>query len=176
MKKKPKIKQKKIILNYMKIQEKMWEEYGQIKKFRRPSVIVLVVNIELYVNELLLEYKKKSLVRDTYDLRKKATGLFDLEIIDKKTRYDIGIIWDIRNHYAHGVIIDKKEDDKFFKEQVNNLKSLSRAVPPSVKSNNYDQKFGHVCKYIIGGLTESYLRKKYGEHTFLFTNPYTGKF
>lgn len=176
MKKKKKIKQKNIILRYRKIREKMWEEYEQIKKFRRPTVIVFVVNIELYVNELLLEYNKKSIITKTSDLRKKATGLFKLGIIDIKTRQDLGTIWDIRNHYAHGVIIDKKEDDEFFKDKVKNLKNLSRAVPKTVKSHEYDKKFGHVCKYFISGLTEAYLRKKFGEHTFLFPNTFTGKF
>ncbi len=162
------LKTKNYILKYREIWENMWKEYSQIKEFRRPTVIVLVVNIELFTNEILEEYNKGNIVKKTSDLRKKATELFDLDLISTKIRHDLGTIWDIRNYYAHNIIFDKKEDEKFFKQKINSLKCLSEAIPPSVKRDNYDQKFGHVCKWIMDALMEIYIRKKYGEHTFLF--------
>ena len=110
----------------------MWQEYGQIKQFRRPSVIVLVANIEMITNELLENYNQGKLVKSTSDLRKKATALYSLKLVDTKIRYDLGIIWDTRNYFAHSILFDKKAVEKFFKQQVNSLKNLSK-VPPSVK-------------------------------------------
>jgi len=140
----------------------MWKEYAKIKKFRRASVIVLVVNVEFAVNLLLSEYGRKKTATEIFSLEVKAKKLLDLKIIEKDLFYDLKNLWKIRNVYAHDIIFDKKKAEKNFRMKVNGFKCLKKAVNTKMVKN-LDTRFGKCCYYLLGRVLDKYMIKTVGK-------------
>jgi len=150
------------MLNNANFLENMWKEYAEIKKFRRPSVIVLVVNVEFAVNLLLTEYGRKKTATKIFNLEDKAKELLDLKIIENNLFYDLKNLWKIRNVYAHDIIFDKKLAEKKFKMKVNGFRCLQKAVNTK-RVKNLDTRFGKCCYYLLARVLDKYMIKVTGK-------------
>jgi len=150
------------ILDNAKFLKNMWEEFDKIQKFRRPSVLVLVVNVEFAVNLLLMEYGKKKTATEIFSLEIKAKELLDLKIIEKELFSDLKNLWKIRNVYAHDVIFDKNKAEKNFKMRVNGFKCLQNAVNTK-RIKNPDIRFGKCCYYLLARILDKYMIKVVGK-------------
>jgi len=152
-------------VNMSSFLQNMWEEYEQIKKFRRPTVIIFECNVHFMVDELLKEYGKHILVRTNSNLETKSTELKNLGVIEQKLFYDLKNLWKIRNFYAHSIIYNKKESEDFFRMKVNCFKCINDALPR--KNVSTDTKFGRCCYYLISQLGRKYYEKVYGKNNVI---------
>jgi len=147
------------VLSNVALLENMWSEYSEIKQFRRPAVIVLVVNVEFAVNLVLAEYGKKDFANRNSNLTTKAKELLDMNIIDDDFFRDLDNLWQIRNLFAHDILIDKDKAENDFKTRVGSFRCSARAIPNSIKTDDWDNRFAHCCYFLLTRVLDKYWDK-----------------
>ena len=82
-----------------------------------------------------------------------------MEIIDDDLFRDLDNLWQIRNMFAHDILFDKVKAENDFKTRVGSFRCRAKAIPISVKTNDWDNRFGHCCYFLLIRVLDKYWDK-----------------